>query len=48
MYFLESKKGILFSASTPCALIILFANCNGLFNDKGIPPIQNLVKIVKP
>jgi len=47
MYFLESKKGLLFSASTPCALIILFANCNGLFNE-GTPPIQHQVKIIKP
>jgi hypothetical protein len=48
MYFLESKKGVLFSASTPCALIILFANCSGLFNPKGTPPPPHPVKIVKP
>jgi hypothetical protein len=47
MYFLESNKGVIFSASTPCALILFFANFSGLFDPAGTPARQHPVKILK-
>ena len=31
-YFLESSKGVIFSGSKPCDLILLYANLKGLFD----------------
>jgi hypothetical protein len=31
-YFIESSKGVIFSSSRPCDLILLYANLKGLFD----------------
>jgi len=33
-YFIESSKGVIFSSSTPCNLILLYANLKGLFDTR--------------
>jgi len=44
-YFIESEKGIIFSSSTPCSLILLYANLNGLFDEKQKP--KKVIKLSK-
>lgn len=44
-YFIESEKGIIFSSSTPCDLILLYANLSGLFDERQKP--EKTIKLSK-
>jgi len=44
-YFIESEKGIIFSSSRPCDLILLYANLKGLFDKRQKP--KKLIKLSK-